>query len=59
MPLGAVTVQTFEAANGPAVVGLEIGCTAIHFARVFSYPRAGDVVLATAQRCLVQAAFSQ
>ncbi len=59
MPIGAVTMQALEAADGPVVVGLEIGRAAVHFARVLLHPGAGDVVLALAQRRLVQATVPQ
>ena len=59
MPLGAMTVQALEAADGPVVVGLEIGRAAVHLARVLLHPGAGDVVLAIAQRRLVQATVPQ
>jgi hypothetical protein len=59
MPLGAMAVQALETADGPVVVGLEIGRAAVDRAGVFIDPGAGDVVLAIAQRHLVEAAFAQ
>jgi hypothetical protein len=46
--LGAVAVQTLEAADGPVVVGLEVGGSAINRAGVFIDPRTSQVVLAVA-----------
>ena len=34
MPLGAMTMQTLEAADRPTVVGLEVGRAAVYRARV-------------------------
>ena len=59
MPLGAVAVQALEAADRPVVVGLEIGRAAVDFARMLLHPGAGDVVLAVAQRRLVEATVPQ
>jgi hypothetical protein len=48
MPLSAMTVQALEAADRPVIVRLEIGRAAVHLARVFLHPGAGDVVFAVA-----------
>ena len=59
MPRGTVAMQALEAADRPAVIGLEVGGAAVCGARVFLYPGASDVVLAIAQRRLVKAAVAQ
>ena len=55
MPCGAMAMQALETADRPVVVGLEVGGAAVRFAGVFLHPRAGDVVLAIAQRRFIKA----
>ena len=56
MVLVAVRVLAAEAAHRIELIRLEVGCAGIQLVGMFLHPRAGDVVLARAQRRLVQPA---